>query len=372
MRLEHEHTVVCHSPSHWAAVPANNGGNGPIWQWGDEMLVGFTRGIYSDLKPGHQCSYDHPFESWLARSVDGGENWVVWRPEPYVGGERDGGAHPGSDRRALRRLDSPVATDPGFVMRVEGNGYHGNQGAQWYASQDRGTTWRGPFGFGDLLGAPELQGFEFTGRTAYEVRGPGALDIYVSARRRPEGNVLNVVYDKPFVARTTDDGGTFRFVSWIVGGGDPYRAVMPAPARLTATKLVVALRRKSSSENWIDCFASEDDGVTWSFLSRVGKTEDANQFNGNPPAMVRLADGRLCCAFGNRSRRQIVATLSDDEGATWGPERVLRDDFHSANGWPDLGYCRLFQRTDGGLVVVYFWCTRERPQTHIEATLFLP
>ncbi len=68
---------------------------------------------------------------------------------------------------------------------------------------------------------------------------------------------------------------------------------MPAPVRFSPADLVVALRRKSATENWIDCFVSDDDGTTWSFLSRVAKTEDGNQFNGNPPAMVRLADGRL-------------------------------------------------------------------------------
>jgi hypothetical protein len=41
-----------------------------------------------------------------------------------------------------------------------------------------------------------------------------------------------------------------------------------------------------------------------------------------------------------------------------------------ANGSPDLVYPRLYQRRDGQLVAVYFWCTRERPQTHIEATVF--
>jgi hypothetical protein len=159
MDLRASHCLVYHSPSHWAAVPANNGGNGPTWQWGDEILVGFTCGTYSDAKPGHQCSYDHPFESWLARSTDGGETWTVTCPEPYAGLGRVAVPPPGG-------LDF---TGPGFVMRVEGNGYHGNQGAQWFASDDRGVTWHGPFGFGALLDHPELAGLESTSRTAYLV-----------------------------------------------------------------------------------------------------------------------------------------------------------------------------------------------------------
>lgn len=61
---------------------------------------------------------------------------------------------------------------------------------------------------------PELQGLEFTGRTAYEVRGALSLDLYLSARVQPGIGALNVVYDKPFLARPTDGGASFEFVSW--------------------------------------------------------------------------------------------------------------------------------------------------------------
>ena len=57
-------------------------------------------------------------------------------------------------------------------------------------------------------------------------------------------------------------------------------------------------------QGWIDAYRSTDDGASWSFLSRVGET---GGWNGNPPALARLRDGRLCCAYGNRSRRQMLA-----------------------------------------------------------------
>ena len=41
------HCVVYYDASSWAATPANNGGNGPTWQWGDELLVIFARDIPS-------------------------------------------------------------------------------------------------------------------------------------------------------------------------------------------------------------------------------------------------------------------------------------------------------------------------------------
>lgn len=355
------HRVVTYDPSGWAAVPANNGANGPAWQWEEELLVGFTRGTFAATRAGHQCDNDRPFESWLARSEDGGESWQTWRPVPYVGA----GALPIA-------LPAPLDfTSPGLVMRVEGHGYHGNAGAHWFASLDRGTTWRGPYGFGDLLDRPPLAGHEFTGRTAYLVEDVGTALFFLSARARPVGDPGRVsLSDKPFVARAVDGGRDFEFVSWIVAPEEPARAVMPAPVRLSSNDLVVALRRRSDAANWIDLYHSGDNGVTWSFRSQVADTADGDRFNGNPPALIAMADGGLCCAYGNRSARQICVRFSADQGATWEPERVLRDDFQSVNGWPDLGYCRLFQRPDGRLVVVYFWCTERRPETHIEATIY--
>ncbi len=86
--------------------------------------------------------------------------------------------------------------------------------------------------------------------------------------------------------------------------------------------------------------------------------------------MVGVADGRLCCVYGCRTRRAMLARFSADGGKTWGEEFLLRDDQKSVNGMVDIGYPRLFQRPDGKLVAVYFWCSLERPETHIAATIF--
>ena len=355
------HLVVYHDPLAWAAVPANNGANGPAWQWGDEILVGFTRGTFSRSDTGHQCDGSRPFASWLARSSDAGETWNPWQPMNYAG----------CSGLEITRSVALDFTAPGLVLRVEGNGYHGNAGARWFCSWDRAATWHGPYPFAGLLDCPELAGMEFTGRTAYLVHGTQQLDLFVSARRATHDRPQTVaILEKPFVARTEDGGQNWRFVTWIVPWSDPDRAVMPAPVRLSASDLVAAVRRKSGTHNWIDAYASIDNGASWAHRARVGETETGNAYNGNPPALILLGDGRLCCAYGNRSSRRILATFSADGGYTWSHPQVLRDDFHSANGWPDLGYCRLFERSDGSRVVVYFWCTQERPQTHIAATVF--
>src|SRR4051812_2275666 len=70
--------VVYKEPGRFAGWPANHG----IWAWGDEILVGFSRGTYKDRGPYHHIDHDKPEEFLLARSKDGGATWEVERPGP--------------------------------------------------------------------------------------------------------------------------------------------------------------------------------------------------------------------------------------------------------------------------------------------------
>ncbi|UCF38840.1 MAG: hypothetical protein JSU96_08390 [Acidobacteriota bacterium] len=68
-----EHVMVYHEPGMFGGWPANHG----IWSWGDEILVGFTKGYYKDLGPTrHHMDRDKPEMHLLARSLDGGQKWV--------------------------------------------------------------------------------------------------------------------------------------------------------------------------------------------------------------------------------------------------------------------------------------------------------
>ena len=57
--------------------PANHG----IWQWGNEILVGFEVGYFRKTETGHAIDYSKPAEHVLARSLDGGETWKIEKPE---------------------------------------------------------------------------------------------------------------------------------------------------------------------------------------------------------------------------------------------------------------------------------------------------
>ncbi|MCZ2982552.1 glycoside hydrolase, partial [Acinetobacter baumannii] len=88
---------------------------------------------------------------------------------------------------------------------------------------------------------------------------------------------------------------------------------------------------------------------------------------------TKLRDGRLCCVFGYRTARRMVATFSADEGRTWGEQVILRDDFQvDVHGEPDFGYARACQRADGQMIAIYYWATAALPHQHIAATIWQP
>jgi hypothetical protein len=95
--------------------------------------------------------------------------------------------------------------------------------------------------------------------------------------------------------------------------------------------------------------------------------------NGNPPGLTVLQDGRVVCAYGDRSRDKLIARVSADGGQSWGAEIVLREDFQPDRfGDHDLGYPQLTTNERGEVVATYYWATRERPQQQIAATIWKP
>src|SRR4026209_2433377 len=72
-----KHVFIYHQKERFAGFPANHG----IWHWGNEILVGFSAGDYKDLGPErHAIDRDKPEEHLLARSLDGGETWIIENP----------------------------------------------------------------------------------------------------------------------------------------------------------------------------------------------------------------------------------------------------------------------------------------------------
>ncbi len=239
---------------------------------------------------------------------------------------------------------------PDFALRVAATGYHGTDDpvGAFFVSYDRGRDWSGPYRFNGMMDDPNLVGLQNTSRTSYLVAGPESCLIFMAGRKTGIQHASRL--DKPFVVETTDGGETFRFVSWIVPWTDQHRAVMPSAVRTQDGKIVVALRRRNPRDDgqlcWIDAYVSADNRRTWSFLSKVCET---GLHNGNPPGLAVLKDGRLACAYGNRTTRRMLVRLSSDGGATWGEEVVIRDNplgYRLSSADPERG-----RRIDGDLLL---------------------
>jgi hypothetical protein len=345
------HHVIAAVDGAFLGWPANNG----LWSWdgGGEIVVGCVSGAYDPTAEFHAIR--PPYTHHLLRSRDGGDTWQIETPAPYVG--------TGQEPKPLAQaLDF---THPGFALRVAGDGYHGaaDQIGSFYFSLDRGRSWHGPHRFSGLEGVPELARLILTSRTDVLLLDSNSCLVMLSAR--PD----NAFTDRVFCARSGDGGRTFQFAGWMVPPADPFRAVMPATVACPDGQLVSAVRRRAvpADRCWIDAYASADGGSSWRLLGKVGDTGGAN---GNPPALLRLADGGLVCVYGRRDMRQMVARTSRDSGLTWDAEQVLRADFYGAQ--PDFGYPRLVRRADGRLMAFYYWASQEQPRQHIAASVWAP
>lgn len=362
-----QHVTIYREPGRYAGWPANYG----IWSWGDEIVVGFTLGYHNQEGGFHTRDTAKPFITMQARSLDGGRTWHVQETPCRTPGNRglsaDEHMRPGLGvGQALDDENAPVDcpggidfTHPDFALMCARSGLRAGARSWFYVSYDRCQTWEGPF---------KLPTFGQTGiaaRTDYLVSGPQECTLFLTAAK-PDGEEGRV-----FCARTTDGGKTFRFLSWIGPEPEGY-TIMPASVRLSPARILVTVRCQgvkqgsTRSDNWIDLYASDDNGETWQYLDRP--VPDTGH-GGNPPSMIQLRDGRLCLIYGYRDAPYgIRARLSADRGLTWDPEIPLRLD----GGNHDLGYPRTVQRQDGAIVTVYYFNDDPDSERYIAATLWQP
>ncbi len=353
MATDVRHVDVYREPGRFGGWPANHG----AWIWGNEILVGFAIGYFKDLGPDrHAIDHERPEEHALARSLDGGTTWTIEHPNEQRMLVPRGKSLHGTE---LPRIIDPPWTDcpggidfthPDFAMTWRMTDV-GSGASRFSYSTDRGHHWQGPFN------VPMFGQKGVAARTDYIVNGPRDCLVFLTAAKSDghEG--------RPFCSRTTDGGKTWEFVSFI-GPEPPGYAIMPSTVRLDGRGLLTAIRMREGFPSWLDLYYSPDDGRHWESRGKVADTGE-----GNPAAMLRLRDGRICITYGVRAAPfGMRAKLSNDQGRTWSDEIMLRDDA----GGRDIGYPRSVERPDGKVVTIYYYHDKPKSDRYIAATIWDP
>lgn len=348
------HAKVFYQPGRYGGWPANHG----LWSWGNEILVGFTAGTYQDRGTSHHIDTDQPVRHMQARSLDGGQSWQIEDPNARgqllpEGTAIHGKELPGIPLPPWEPSPSNIHfRHPGFAMTLRMSDNHIGP-SKFFLSYNRGLDWQGPYR------VPAMGQLEIAARTDYVVTADSEALLFLTAAKR------NHREGRPFMARVSEHGARWEFVSWIADE-PPGFLIMPSTLDLGRGELYTVIRHRNGPERSLKAYRSLDNGITW-----LSETAPAKHLGtGNPPSLVQLPDGRLCVTYGVRAEPfRICARLSGDRGRSWGPELIIRDDGSSS----DLGYPRSVVRADGLLLTVYYFSDAGTgPERYIAASLWEP
>jgi hypothetical protein len=365
-----DHAVVYQREDEFCAWTYTRGfwedANGHLMQNFDALTVDYKdpdfinhNNIFANAKGTKQVT---------VRSSDRGRTWNGDKPEVNVlASSRPANAKPFAESGPINYLDRNVLVSSfssGFG-RPEGR-------APIQVSKDGGRSWSAPSQL-PLDGLTSL-----TALNSYLVRPDGRCLLFMF-EVAPDGN------RRPLVYGSLDGGTEFHFMSYITPERDPFRAAdslqpasslafsghrwfYPRAILLKNGRILCSLRCQRSPEGdmWSEVYQSDDGGRTWGFLSRV------NDF-GAPGMLVRMSDERIVMVYGYRTANYGVrAAVSEDGGATWGSELIIRDD---GGSW-DLGYPNAWEVEPGKVGCIYYFNSKHDPlqvnggKRHIARSIF--
>ena len=349
---------VFYEKDKYAGWPANWG----AWNWGNEILVGFTLADHLDKENGHTYDQKSSYAKF-ARSLDGGKSWSI--EDAYENGiveatfEHNLGDRSKESKKITKEMDF---LNPDFAltfrMRTERDGP-----TSFYYSNNRGRSWDGPFKLEVDFG--ERKPLGIVSRTDYIIDSSTEMTALLTVGFQ-QGEMK---WREVACMRTIDGGKTWNHLSWI--GEERVNSGNPASIRLGPSR-ILAITRTTNPPRMLS-FLSEDDGYSWNQLTDPVKVD----FNGNPPALLRLKDGKLCLAYGIRKSETmpngigIYISYSSDEGKTWSVPELLRGEDGAI--W-DIGYPRTVLLPDGKVVAMYYYNNANKGDKfrYIAATIFEP
>ena len=358
-----DHAVVYRREDEFCAWTYTRGfwedGNGHLMQNFDSMTVDYEKLDAQGITHNNIFSNSTGRRMLTIRSTDRGVTW--------------NGDSPEVDLLTRGTEGRPTFAESGPVNWLDRNTllYSAFGGRNVQVSKDAGRTWSAP--------SPQpLDGLKpLTSLSSYLVR--------------PDGRCLHFMYEtdngwnrRPLVYGSLDGGTEFRFMSFITptsaadGNADGtynttaayggHRWFYPRALLLPSGRILCSLRcqRDPQGTMWSEVYKSDDGGRSWGFLSRI------NDF-GSPASLVRLTDGRIVAVYGYRLPGfGIRAAVSEDGGATWGGELIVRDD---GGSW-DLGYPNAWEVSPGKVGCIYYFNSKHDPlqitggKRHIARSIF--
>ena len=313
----------------------------------------------SGLRNAHVCPFGR---SVFMRSKDGGKSWTsptVVNDSPLddrdtgivsLGGQRlllswfTTDNRQGSEKRLEEEIkdEDVVARWREGLARVTDENAPGWLGSWVRASDNGGETWANPVRVpittphgpirlddGDLL----YFGKEFPTAMEEFQEGMGAVAALTSSDGGQSWRRLGTV---PLFPGTTEE------IYW-----EPHVAQLPSGKLVGLIRL--SKRGKAFDALGLTHFSlmyseSEDGGQRWSTAEPMG-------FHGSPPHLLVHSSGALIAVYGRRLEPfGQRAMISQDQGASWEYDYVLRDDGPDH----DLGYPSSVELEDGSILAVYY------------------
>ena len=299
----------------------------------DELLIIFReakwRGTVTHADPTTRAS--------LLRSRDRGRSWFSHiSPDPA-----------GGNGTSIARMADGTLLASAFHWLYETSGRPAPQGGKDVVkptvltgvfvtrSLTEGYTWE------PAAHVPEPDGSSNMSCAGAILELPGGdLLLPLTARRAQMKNRDAVVM------RSRDRGRSWGEPVCLTADADPELLWSETRLVLCPSGRILAMHRSDKGNYFRNI--SNDGGLTWS------ATEDTGIWCGgsSPPDLLRLADGRILLSRGHRRAPfGVRCNLSTDEGLTWGPDIILRDDASDR----DVGYPSTIQFSDGALLTAYYW-----------------
>ena len=341
-------------------------------QWGSEIVINCTKSEWSghgNYPGGHERILESQ-RDWQFRSTDNGETWT-------------------DEGDFTNRVTGPVKlpidfANPNFCARLYKPGVH-------YISYDRCKTWLGPW-------------------EAWVGLGGGCNGVF---HLKNEGKTVVTVTDQRHLSKfrhncrtllTTDQGRTWSqegewkgvFTSFEIdpicgvypkGLEDYAITIGPYTVRLGEDELLgvgrsrfggVLHRSMDFGKSWkLDGVVHSYSPGFWieSWLVVLGGQYPHNP---NPKNLIAFWGARGPMTGTDSEGKKLGAgprvRLSKDGGRTWSENVVqLRNDVEDRKGSDfDTGEPVAYERTDGKIIMIYWWQTKANPQPHIAYTVFDP